>query len=613
MRICELSDRSGMSVLPIRQLNLSQGLALRPLPRPDALINFRQSSTITPDSGAEQGQSFQKPGILPYHICLQPCAPLRHVNCGYMLWPVYNPRPAYPMKKYLRYLGHVLIIAIFALAVYLLYHKLKAYSIAQIRESVDQISWARIMLSMFLMVINYVILVGYDWLALKAIHKKLPLPRVALVSFVGQAVSYNFGALLGGTSVRYRFYSAWGFSIPDIVRLVLMLAVTFWVGALGLCGIIFIIAPPTIPDALAQNMPITDVRFMGYILTAIASAYLILCFSVRKPVHVFGKEFDFPAPRIAIAQCIVAGVDIIAAAACMFVLLPDGIDISFIDFLPSYLMAQVAVVLTHIPGGVGVFELVILEMTHTHQTQAVFAGVLLFRIIYYIIPLIAAAGLLAIYEARQQKYLLKEAGRWLSILSHSISAYLAFIAGVILLVSATLPTAWSRAPFFLQQLPDALLGMGHLACALSGAALLFTSYGLERRQNRAFRLAAALLIIGIFGALLKGFAWLTALMTLVILIAISLGRRRFYRNSFFFREKIPMYWLAAAFSALAVVFLLGWFLYHPSWDRAAAWGFDSPFNASRTLTSFAAIVAMLFTGWVWRIWMRQKDNKNAPK
>lgn len=518
------------------------------------------------------------------------------------------------MKKYLRYLGHILICAIFALAVYLLYHKLKAYSISQIRASVDQISWGRIALSMILMVINYMILVGYDWLALKAIHKKLPLPKVALVSFVGQAVSYNFGALLGGTSVRYRFYSAWGFSIPDVVRLVLMLAVTFWVGALGLCGIIFIAAPPAIPDSLAQNMPITDVRILGYILTAIASAYLVLCFSIRKPIHIFGKEFDFPSPRIAIAQCVVAGVDIVAAAACMFVLLPEGIDITFMEFLPSYLMAQVAVVLTHIPGGVGVFELVILELTHTHQTQAVFAGVLLFRLIYYIIPLIAAAGLLALYEARQQKYLLKEAGRWLSVLSHSISSYLAFIAGVILLVSATLPTAWARAPQFLQTLPPALLGLGHMACAVSGAALLFASYGLERRQNRAFKLVAALLLTGMVGALLKGFAWPTALMTLVILLAICLGRRRFYRTSFFFREKLPMYWLGAAFAVLAVVFLLGWFLYHPSWDRATSWGFDRPFNASRTLTSFVAIVVMLFIGWCWRVWMRAKDNRNnSPK
>lgn len=515
------------------------------------------------------------------------------------------------MKKYLRYAGHLLICAVFVLAVYLLYNKLKTYSIAQIRESIEQISYARIFLSLFLMIINYMILVGYDWLALIAIHKRLPLPRVGLVSFVGQAVSYNFGALLGGTSVRYRFYSAWGFSITDIVRLVLMLAVTFWVGALGLCGIVFIFWPPIIPDAIAQNMPITDVRVLGYILLAIASSYLALCFFVRKPMHIFGKEFVFPAPRIAIAQAIVAGVDLIAAAACMYVLLPGNIGIGFMEFLPSYLMAQVAVVLTHIPGGVGVFELVILELTHTPNSQVVFAAVLLFRLIYYIIPLLAAAILLAIYEARQRKDVLREAGRWLSVLSHTISSYLAFIGGLILLVSATLPTAWKNLPIFMQEWPRSLLGVGHFICAMSGAALLFVSYGLEKRQNRAFTLTIWLLALGIFGALLKGFAWETALMAAVILLAICLARRRFYRTDTLSEAKTPLYWLVGAFASLGVVFLLGWFLYHPTWDKAAAWGFDRPFNASRTLTAFTGIVVMIAAGWMWRVWQRAKG-KNSP-
>lgn len=513
------------------------------------------------------------------------------------------------MKKYLRHFGHALIVAIFILALYLLYNKLKAYSIAQIRECIQQISYARIGISLFLMVINYMILVGYDWLALKAIHKKLPLHRVALVSFVGQAVSYNFGALLGGTSVRYRFYSSWGFSISEIVRLVLMLAVTFWVGALGLCGIIFLVAPPIIPEPLLENMPIKDVRILGVILTAIASSYLALCFALRNPVHVFGKEFEFPTPHIAIAQCIVAGVDIVAAAACMYVLLPGDINLSFIDFLPGYLMAQVAVVLTHIPGGVGVFELVILELTHTTQEQAVFAAVLLFRLIYFIIPLLAAAVLLAIYEARQRTDMLRETGRWLSALSHSISAYLVFIGGLIMLVSATLPTAWKNLPEIMQHAPRALLGMGHFVCALSGAALLFVSYGLERRQSRAFRLAAALLCAGIFGLLLKGFSWEAAIMAGVILFAICFARRRFYRTSFFMREKIPVYWLAGAFSALAIVFALGWFLYHPAWDKAAAWGFDSPFSASRTLTAFTGIIVMLAAAWIWRFLAMRKGKE----
>lgn len=513
------------------------------------------------------------------------------------------------MKKYLRYLGHVAITAIFILAVYLLYDKLKAYSVAQIRASIDRISWTRIAISLFLMIINYMILVGYDWLALKAIHKKLPLSRVSLVSFIGQAVSYNFGALLGGTSVRYRFYSAWGFGIADIVRLVLMLAVTFWVGALGLCGVIFMIAPPIIPDALMQSMPIKDVRVLGVILFAIAASYLALCFFVRKPIKIFKKEFVFPAPGIAVTQCVVASVDIVAAAACMYVLLPGNLGVSFIDFLPGYLMAQVAVVLTHIPGGVGVFELVILELTHTPEEQVVFAAVLCFRLIYYIIPLLAAAALLAVYETRQRKDMLKDAGRWLSVLSHSISAYLTFVGGLILLVSATLPTAWSRLPDFLQALPKAVLGVGHFICALCGATLLFASYGLERRQYRAFLLVMALFAGGILGALLKGFSWETALMAGVIMFAVWIARRRFYRTSFFFKEKLPVYWLCAGGAALCVVFALGWFLYHPSWDKAATWGFERHFNASRTLIAFGGIIVTLFIAWMWRVWLRVNSAK----
>ena len=510
------------------------------------------------------------------------------------------------MKKYLRYLGPILITAIFLLAVYLLYNKLKAYSIAQIRESILQISYGRIGLSLVLMVINYMILVGYDWLALKAIHKQLPLPRVALVSFVGQAVSYNFGALLGGTSVRYRFYSAWGFSLTDIVRLVLMLAVTFWVGALGLCGIIFMIAPPVIPDELLRHMPIADVRILGVILFMVACSYLVLCFTVRKPVHIFGKEFVFPAPHIAVAQFIVAGVDIVAAAACMYVLLPGDMGVSFLDFLPSYLMAQVAVVLTHIPGGVGVFELVILHLTHTSHEQMVFAAVLLFRLIYYIIPLLAAAVLLAVYEARQRRHMLREAGRWLSVLSHSIAAYTAFVGGLILLVSSTLPTLPHSVALLTTYLPKSALAVGHFICAFSGAAL---SYGLERRQARAFKLVVTFLILGIAGALLKGFSWEVALMVSVVLLAVCLARRRFYRSSFFWEEPIPLYWLVGALGALGLIFFLGWAIYHPAWDRAASWGFERPFNASRTLRAFLGIIVALLASWVWRVTLRRRQRR----
>lgn len=515
------------------------------------------------------------------------------------------------MKKYLRYLGPVLITGLFVLAIYLLYQKLRAYSLEEIRLSIEQVSYASIALSIFLTIINYIILVGYDWLALKAIHKSLPLPRVGLVSLVGQAVSYNFGALLGGTTVRYRFYSAWGFSLSEIVRLVLMLAVTFWVGALGLSGLIFLVAPPVIPDELLAKMPIKDIRILGVLLLSIALTYLVLCFRVRKPVHIFGKEFVFPSPRLAVAQMVVAGVDLVAAAACMYVLLPGDLGISFVEFLPGYLMAQVAVVLTHIPGGVGVFELVILHLTHTPREQVVFAAVLLFRLIYYILPLLAAAVLLAVYEARQSRNMLRDAGRWLSVLSHSISAYLTFAGGAILLIASTLPIRPETLQSMAGILPRWLMGLGHCACAISGAALLFLSYGLERRQRRAYIMVVCFFLLGMAGCLLNAFSWGAALMVLVLFLAVVLGRRRFYRSSFFWEEAIPAYWLGGALGMLALNMALGCFVYFPRWNRAETWGFDQAFNAPHVLLGHAGILLLVLVSWIWRVNLRRRQRRRT--
>lgn len=121
------------------------------------------------------------------------------------------------LKRLLRALGPVLVGCIFLGAVYLLYREISKYSLADIRMTWPSFHGAS-SCSVLLAIITYIILIGYDWLALKGIHKTLPVSRVSLVSFVGQAVSYNFGALLGGSTVRFRFYSSWGFSPMDLVR-----------------------------------------------------------------------------------------------------------------------------------------------------------------------------------------------------------------------------------------------------------------------------------------------------------------------------------------------------------------------------------------------------------
>ena len=447
------------------------------------------------------------------------------------------------LKKYLKHFGHLLVFAIFCLAIYLLYHKLKQYSLEQISDSLSQISSWRLWVCFLATIGSYIILVGYDWLAIKAIHKSLPLPKVCLVSFVGQAVSYNFGALLGGTAVRYRLYSTWNFSVTEIVKLVLMLAVTFWVGVLGMCGLFFMVSPPHIPEQLVEHLPFANLQILGAILFLIAAAYMCACFVVRKSVHLFGKEFSFPPPKLAVAQLIVASVDIVAAAFCMYILLPGHLNVSFGEFIPSYLLAQVAVVLTHVPGGVGIFELIIIHLTQTDQTQVVFAAVLLFRLIYYILPLLLAALIFAGYELSSNRSFFKDLGRRLKISVNYIGATLATLIGFFYLISAYLPTPLATYTAFEANYGSGLAFIGQILTGLAGIIIIYLAYGLKLRQARALQGVLFCLTLGFAGAALNCLSLITLGVSLVAFLIFWLWQKRFYRKSFFLYDRTPMLWL----------------------------------------------------------------------
>ncbi|MCQ2444140.1 MAG: hypothetical protein MJ061_01410 [Mailhella sp.] len=295
------------------------------------------------------------------------------------------------MKKYLPVIGKLVVAGIFLLACWLLYQKLRMYSLSEIAENITLIIPAQLALSVILVAINYAILVGYDWLAVKAVHRRLPLSRITLVSFTGCAVSYNIGALLGGTAVRYRLYGAWGFKILDIVKLVLMLAVTFWIGALGLAGGVLLFADIHVPPELGISP--------GHI-----NVPAVICGLAKgRPVKILGRECSLPPLGIALSQTAVACADLVVAALCLYVLLPAEADLPFSDFLSNYLLAQVAVVLTHVPGGVGVLEVILLHIVHGVTPQRLFGAILIFRVLYYLIPLAISAVLLFLYEIRLRR------------------------------------------------------------------------------------------------------------------------------------------------------------------------------------------------------------------
>jgi uncharacterized membrane protein YbhN (UPF0104 family) len=197
--------------------------------------------------------------------------------------------------------------------------------------------------------------------------------------------------------VRFRLYSAWGLSPSEIVQLVVILGVTFWFGVFALAGVIFIAHPFEIGSD--WHVPFTTTFPLGFPLIAMAVAYLAVTIVWHKPVRLWGKDVKLPSFRMSAAQLAVAAGDLVVAAACFYVLFPKG-AVSYLDFLGVYLLALVVVVLSHVPGGVAVFDVIILKMSPVEHKEAVLAAIVLFRVIYYLLPLLGAAALLTYFELK---------------------------------------------------------------------------------------------------------------------------------------------------------------------------------------------------------------------
>jgi len=188
------------------------------------------------------------------------------------------------MKKFLHRLAPIIVGGIFIGTAWLLFDELKHYHIRDIRHAIGRIPSWRLWAAAGMTVVNYVVLIGYDYLAIRAIGRALSLGKISLASFTGFVTSYNFGALLGGTPVRYRLYSEWGFSAVEVVQLVVMMGITFWVGIFGLAGVFFVIRPFPLPTIL--HLPFEDVRPLGFILLGICGSYLALTAIHKTPIHI---------------------------------------------------------------------------------------------------------------------------------------------------------------------------------------------------------------------------------------------------------------------------------------------------------------------------------------
>jgi phosphatidylglycerol lysyltransferase len=496
-------------------------------------------------------------------------------------------------------------VAVLCLALWVLHKELAGLSSEAVFERVLSIPASVLLASVFLTGCSYLLLTGYDAAAIRYVERALPYRQSALTSFMAFAIGQNVGAVaLSGGTIRYRMYSLAGLTATEIGRIVIFISVTFALGASGLLGLAFSLMPPS-QTAVLRLSPVV-VSLVGVVLVALPCLYVAASFWKKASLSIHGWRFAMPRPQIAAAQIFIAVADLICSAAALYVLLATTLDIGFVPFLGVYLLAMAAGLISSVPGGIGVFEAVLISALPQVDSTSLLGAVLIYRLIYYIAPLSIALLLLVVHEARQHAPALREARNqtWdrLSSIAPQVIATAVFLAGVVLLISGASPSIEARLNLIARALPLPILELSHLAGSIVGVGLLILARGLYRRLHAAYQAALVALVLGIFLSLIKGLDYEEALILAGIAVALWLSRHEFRRLGSVAAQRFSAHWIAAIVFVLCVVVWVGMLSFrNVQYAGDLWWQFALHSDAPRMLRATVVAAVTVFAFALWKV------------
>jgi len=468
-------------------------------------------------------------------------------------------------------LPYGLAVGLFGLGLYALNHLLSSVDIKAVAVQIKATPWSTLALALLTTLAAYLALVGYDWSALRYIGKPLPLPVV----MTGGIMAYAFGNTIGlsavsGGAVRYRLYSGLGLDGYDVAAVSTFAAVSFGVAA----TLVGLGALALHPGALAPVLPLPMGAVRALAAGGIAAIIVPLLTVALTQGELRVGRFALRAPSISVlgGQMLFSLADISFSALTLYLLLaPAGIG--FFTFLGVFAAATMAGILSHVPGGVGVFETVVVAaLSATTPVHQIAAALLLFRLVYYIVPFVLALAVLALYETYQALGLAVPRGLLgraltltqpvlgtMSPLAPVVLAAMIFGAGLWMSLAALIPPTSDAAEAAEALFPLAFVEGGALLSSALGATMMVLALGVARRSYGAWLVSLATLAAGMLVALVQGFDYPRALVLGLACLILLPFRAEFYRRTQLTHAGFSPGWLVlvlASAAAFGFVFFL---------------------------------------------------------
>ncbi|HRJ68269.1 MAG TPA: lysylphosphatidylglycerol synthase domain-containing protein [Beijerinckiaceae bacterium] len=305
---------------------------------------------------------------------------------------------AFRRRTAMQRLGALASAALFIMALVVLYLVISELDFDEVKAVFGRTSREQLLMALGLTVLSYLMLTGYDALALWQLAKGQVRYRLtALASFTSFAVSFTLGfPLITAATVRYWVYSAVGLGPGVIASLTLIAGLTFWLGMSVVLGLVMIAQP--FATSVFTRLPAQVNGYVGFAILSAIFLYTVWIAARPRHIRIQGWTLHLPRLRVSLLQMLLGAVDVCAACGVLYVLLPAGHGVPFAAMVAAFVFACVLGIASHAPGGIGVFEATLLLALPGIPKEALLGSILMYRLCYYVLPFIAAIWLLGLRE-----------------------------------------------------------------------------------------------------------------------------------------------------------------------------------------------------------------------
>jgi len=496
----------------------------------------------------------------------------------------------------LRWIGPLASLLVFGVVAFVLHRELAHLHKREILEELRLTPRAHVLIAFAFTTASYWLLGFYDLLALRYLGKAVAYSRSLLTSFIANAFGHNLGlAAFTGAAVRFRLYASAGLTAIDVATVQGFCSLTIGIGLATLGGLSLTLEPAH--TAAVLHLHPRWAMSVGIMLLLGVGAYATWCILGRTPLELRGWALRAPRPALSFAQIALGVCDLSCSTAVLWWLLPPQSHMGFLTFVGAYAAAVTAGIVSHVPGGLGVFETVIVFALPDVPASALLGSMLLYRAVYYLAPLTVATLLFGLEELRVRRGPLARAHALASLyiapVVPQVAGTLTFLAGFILLVSGATPSMDARLAVLRHFLPLVILELSHLAGSVIGLGLVVLSRALFRRVHAAYHISFWLLAAGIAASLLKGLDFEEATVLAIVLAVLVLGRRAFYRPTSILDERFTPIWAVSIAGVIATAIWVSFLAFrHIELSNDLWWTFALDANAPRTLRATFLVVVL---------------------